>query len=127
MRRTIAVPLHPQLLFSFPLQDKVYAVPGNNTDWLPTGDQNRILSWRGSVIAAGVCGGIGKLDASKGASFSVSVNRMPATGSLVNCRFKCRDPAARSRPNTNCLDANDPNRNRADVCGASRSATVRDP
>jgi hypothetical protein len=104
-----------------------YAVPANNTDWLPTGDQNSMLSWQGSVIATGVCGGIGKLDASKGASFSVSVNQGPPTGSLVNFRFKYRDPAAKGKPNTNCLDADDPNRNKADVCGVSWSATVRDP
>ena len=29
--------------------------------------------------------------------------------------------------NTNCLNANDPNRARADVCGASLSQTVTDP
>ena len=42
-------------------------------------------------------------------------------------RFKFRDPAAKGKPNTNCLNASDPNRNRADVCGASWSATKIDP
>ena len=50
-----------------------------------------------------------------------------ATGSQVNFRFKCRDPAAKGKPKTNCFDTSDPNRAKADVCGVSWSATVRDP
>jgi hypothetical protein len=113
--------------FTFPLNDATYDVPANNTNWLPTGDANSVLSWQGSVIASGVCGGIGKLDASKGAVFMATVSQSPPTGSLVDFRFKYRDPAAKGKPNTNCLDTSDPNRSRADVCGASWSQTVRDP
>jgi len=113
--------------FTFALNDATYAVPANNTAWLPTGDQNSVLSWEGSVVASGVCGGIGKLHASQGAVFTATVSQNPATGSLVNWRFKYRDPAAKGKPNTNCLDTSDPNRAKADVCGASWSQTVRDP
>ena len=100
------------------------AVAGS--DWKPTGDANSILSWEGSIIApASLCGG-GKLDASKGAVFSATIFGAPP-GGLVTFRFKYRDPAAKGKPNTNCTDASDPNRNRADVCGASWSETKHDP
>jgi len=42
---------------------------------------------------------------------------------VINFQWHYRIPAAKNKPNTNCTDANDPNRNRADVCGASWSAT----
>lgn len=113
--------------FTFPLNDATYAVPANNTNWLPTGDANSVLSWQGSVIASGVCGGIGKLDARHGAVFTATVSQDPPSGSLVDFRFKYRDPKAKGKPNTNCLDTSDPNRAKADVCGASWSQTVRDP
>lgn len=113
--------------FSFPLKGATYAVPAGNTSWLPTGDANNVLSWQGSVKASGVCGGIGKLDARKGAVFTATVSQNPPSGSLVDFRFKYRDPAAKGKPNTNCLDTSDPNRAKADVCGASWSQTVTDP
>jgi uncharacterized repeat protein (TIGR01451 family) len=110
-----------------PLGIKSYnAVSG--ADWLPTGDANSILSWEGSVVAPPtLCGGNGgQLDGSKGAVFSATMSGVP-TGGLVTYRFKFRDPAAKGKPNTNCLDATDPNRNKADVCGASWSETKHDP
>jgi hypothetical protein len=99
------------------------------TDWLPTGDANDVASWEGSIVApASLCGGNGnKLDASKGAVYTATVSQNPPSGSLVNFRFKYRDPAAKGKPNTNCLDTSDPNRAKADVCGASWSQTVTDP
>jgi hypothetical protein len=117
----------PTDTFTFTLNDATYSVPAGNTSWLPTGDQNSVLSWQGSVIASGICGGVGKLNASHGAVFTATVSQSPATGSLVNFRFKYRDPAAKGKPNTNCLDTTDPNRAKADVCGASWSQTVKDP
>jgi len=113
--------------FTFPLNSAVYAVPAGNTNWLPTGDANSVLSWQGSVIASGICGGIGQLDARRGAVFTATVSQNPASGSLVDFRFKYRDPKAKGKPNTNCLDTSDPNRAKADVCGASWSQTVLDP
>jgi hypothetical protein len=114
-----------------PLGAPTYSVPAGNTDWLPTGDQNSVLSWQGSVqvgvTSKQICGGTGKLDASKGAIYTATATQNPPTGSLVAFRFKYRDPAAKGKPNTNCLDTNDPNRARADVCGASWSQTVTDP
>jgi len=101
-----------------------YSNPAGQKDWLPTGDANSVLSWQGSIQAAGICGGVGKLDASKGAVFTATVSaNPPQADALVTFRFKFRDPAAKGKPNTNCLDTSDPNRNRADVCGASWSAT----
>jgi uncharacterized repeat protein (TIGR01451 family) len=100
----------------------------SGSDWKPTGDANSVLSWQGSIVApATLCGGNGaKLDASKGATFSTTIFGAPAGGN-VTFRFKFRDPAAKGKPNTNCLDTSDPNRAKADVCGASWSATKTDP
>jgi hypothetical protein len=108
------------------LGTKSFAVPAGNTKWLPTGDQNNILSWDGAVLAPDLCGG-NVMNNSKGAIFTAIVSQDPPSGSLVNWRFHYRDPASKQKPNTNCTDASDPNRNRADVCGASWSQTVRDP
>ena len=102
-----------------------YSVPAGNTNWLPTGDQNSILSWQGSTVAPDLCGG-NVMNNQHGAIFTTAVSQNPAAG-LVNWRFKYRDPAAKGKPNTDCTNASDPNRNRADVCGASWSQTVRDP
>ena len=59
---------------------------------------------------------------SEGATFDVMVNSSAHTGT-ISFQWHYRIPAAKGKPNTNCLAANDPNRNRADVCGASWSAT----
>ena len=91
-----------------------------------SGDQNSILVWEGAVQApAGLCGGAGGRN-QRGAVFSATVSQNPPAG-LVDWQFHYRDPAAKGKPNTDCTNANDPNRNRADVCGASWSQTVRDP
>lgn len=114
-----------------PMGTKSYAIPASTkgTDWLPTGDANNVLSWAGSIVApASLCGGGGnRLDARRGAVFTATVAQNPPSGSLVDFRFKYRDPAAKGKPNTNCLDTSDPNRAKADVCGASWSQTVLDP
>lgn len=107
------------------LGTKVYDVPLGNTSWLPTGDANSILSWQGSAVAPDLCGG-NVMNNQHGAIFTSIVSQDPPAG-LVNWRFKYRDPAAKGKPNTDCTNASDPNRNRADVCGASWSQTVRDP
>ncbi len=124
-----SVPLPPGTMdtLTVPLGSIGYnAVAGS--DWKPTGDANSILSWQGSIVApATLCGGNGaQLDASKGAVFNATISGVPA-GGLVTFRFKFRDPAAKGKPNTDCTNAADPNRNRADVCGASWSATKHDP
>ncbi len=107
------------------LGTNTYGVPAGNTSWLPTGDQNSILSWQGATQAPDLCNG-NVMNNQHGAIFATTVSQDPPAG-LVNWRFKYRDPAAKGKPNTNCTDASDPNRNRADVCGASWSQTVRDP
>lgn len=113
---------------TIPLATMTYQNPSIATDWLPTGDANNVLSWQGSVrvgvTSPPICSGVGKLDASKGAVFTATMSASPPQpGATVTFRFKYRDPAAKGKPNTNCLDTNDPNRDRADVCGASWSAT----
>ena len=104
----------------------VWSVPANNTNWLPSGDQNNVWTWAGSVQAPDLCGGLPMNDVNV-AVFNVTVSQLPPTGSLVDFRFHYRDPAAKGKPNTNCLNTGDPNRARADVCGASWSGTKRDP
>jgi hypothetical protein len=104
-----------------------YDVPENNTDWQPTGDANSVLSWAGSGLAPAGCGPGNIMDNSQGAIFEATVSQSPDTGSLLNWRFKYRDPNAKGKGNVNCLDTADPRRAKADVCGASWSETVRDP
>ncbi len=111
-----------------PLATMTFHNPAGAKDWLPTGDANSVLSWQGSVkvgvTSPAICGGVGKLDASKGAVFTATMFATPPQpGALVTFRFKYRDPAAKGKPNTNCLDTSDPNRSKADVCGASWSET----
>jgi uncharacterized repeat protein (TIGR01451 family) len=112
-----------------PLPATQYAVVAGS-DWIPTGDANNVLSWEGSVrvgvTSPSICGGTGSLDASRGAVFASTITGVPP-GGTTTFRFKYRDPAAKNKPNTNCLDTSDPNRALADVCGASWSATVVDP
>jgi hypothetical protein len=108
------------------LGTKNYAVPAGNTNWLPTGDQNSVLSWMGAVQAPNLCGG-NPMDNAIGAIYKATVSQNPPTGSLVNFRFKYRDPNAKGKGNVNCLDTSNPLRAKADVCGASWSQTVTDP
>ena len=103
-----------------------WKIPANNSDWLPTGDANSVYSWQGAVKAPDLCGGKPMDDVGQ-AVFTATVAQMPPSGSLVDFRFKYRDPAAKGKPNTNCLDTTDPNRSVAAICGASWSATIRDP
>jgi hypothetical protein len=108
------------------LGTKDYSVPANNTNWLPTGDANSILSWDGAVQAPDGCSG-NVMANHTGAIFTTTVSQNPPTGSLVDWRFKYRDPNAKGKGNVNCTDSSDPRRNDAATCGASWSETVRDP
>jgi hypothetical protein len=109
-----------------PLGTVTYNVPAGNTNWLPTGDANSILSWMGAVKTPDLCGGF-PMDNARGGVFTATVAQNPASGSLVDFRFKYRDPAAKGKVDTNCTDASAPKRNDAATCGASWSETVRDP
>jgi hypothetical protein len=113
--------------FAINLGTHSYNVPAFDKSWQPTGDANSVLSWAGSGQAPAVCGPGGVIDNSKGALFQTTVLQTPDTGSMLNWRFKYRDPNAKGKGNVNCLDTSDPRRDKADVCGASWSATVRDP
>jgi len=109
-----------------PLGSVTYNIPAGNTNWLPTGDANSILSWMGAVRTPDLCGGF-PMDNARGAVFTATVAQNPPSGSLVDFRFKYRNPAAKGKVDTNCTDANEPKRNDAATCGASWSQTVRDP
>jgi hypothetical protein len=102
-----------------------YVVPASNTNWQPTGDANNVLSWAGSGPAPAGCGPGNIMDNSRGAIFQATVSQNPDTGSLLNWRFKYRDPNAKGKGNVNCLDTTDPRRSKADVCGASWSVLGR--
>jgi len=109
-----------------PLGTRTYNVPAGNTNWLPTGDANSILSWMGAVRTPDLCGGF-PMDNAKGGVFTATVAQNPASGSLVDFRFKYRNPAAKGKVDTNCTDPTEPKRDDAATCGASWSQTVRDP
>jgi len=104
-----------------------YDVPAGNKTWQPTGDANSVLSWAGAMPAPDGCGPGNVMDNSKGAIWNATISQNPDTGSLLNWRFKYRDPNAKGKGNVNCTDLSDPRRNKADVCGASWSETVKDP
>jgi hypothetical protein len=108
-----------------PMGTQTYNIAAGNTSWTPTGDQNSILSWQAAVQAPDLCGGQ-RMRNQIGATFTLTVLQSPQVG-LVDWRFHYRDPAAKGKPNTNCTNALDPNRNKADVCGASWSQTFIDP
>ena len=118
-------------VITVPLGNVHYSIPGELAGNRLATDRRcqQRASWEGSIVApANLCGGGGnKLDASRGAVYHATVSQSPASGSLVDFRFKFRDPAAKGKPNTNCLDTSDPNRAKADVCGASWSQTITDP
>ena len=103
-----------------------YNIPAGDTSKHATGDANSILSWDGAVQApANLCGGnVGRNQ--RGAIFKATVSQNPPAG-LVDWQFKYRDPNAKGKGNVNCTDASNPKRNDAATCGASWSATLRDP
>jgi hypothetical protein len=108
-----------------PLGTQTFFIAAGDTSWHRTGDQNSILAWEGAVQAPDLCSG-NRMRNQIGATFTATVVQNPHVD-FVDWRFHYRDPAAKGKPNTNCTDATDPNRNRADVCGASWSQTFRDP
>jgi len=103
-----------------------YDIAAGDTSNHATNDQNSVLAWEGAVQApATLCGGnVGRNQT--GAVFNATVLQNPHVG-LVDWQFHYRDPAAKGKPNTDCTNTSDPNRARADVCGASWSQTFRDP
>jgi len=111
-------------VISVPVSIAPFTIPANSTSWYLSGDQNNILTWMGAVAAPDLCAG-GLMHNREGATFNVVVGSTAHTGA-INFQWHYRVPAAKNKPNTNCTDAADPNRNRADVCGASWSAT-KDP
>src|SRR5579862_4653208 len=100
-----------------------YAVaPGGGS--YPTGDEKDPASFEGSVVAPStMCPNGGKLDASKGASFSADV-QSPDTTQNVSVQFHYRDPNAKGKGNYDCSASTSASLG-ADVCGASWSATAQ--
>ena len=110
---------------AIPVSIAPFTIPAGSTSWYLTGDQKNILGWMGSVQAPDLCGGGQTMYNSEGATFDVIVVSGAHTGG-INFQWHYRIPAAKGKPDTNCLNASDPNRNRSDVCGASWSST-KDP
>jgi Carboxypeptidase regulatory-like domain len=110
-----------------PLGTNAYPVPAGNTDWLPSGDQLAAVNWQGAVQAPNLCVGIGTgaMRNQVGAVFTGMFGPDPAT-SPITIQFHYRVPAAKGKPDTNCSNTTDPNRSKADVCGAGWSET-KDP
>ena len=108
-----------------PLGTQTFNIAAGDTNWHQTGDQNSILAWEGAVRAPDLCSGL-RMRNQIGATFNATVSQNPHVD-FVDWRFHYRDPAAKGKPNTNCTDPTNPNRDRADVCGASWSQTIRDP
>lgn len=93
-----------------PLQSMTYASPAGD-GWLPTRFSISPLSWQGSVQVGvdtpTICGGVGDLNAKKGAFLTATLSANPTQpGATVKFRFKYSDPAAKGRPNTNCMSSN---------------------
>ena len=102
-----------------------FTYPAHFNGWWLSGDQNSPLVWINAVKAPDLCNGGLMKNSPQGATFDVFVTAGPHTGA-INFQFHYRIPAAKGKPNTDCTNTTDPNRNRADVCGASWSAT-KDP
>lgn len=110
----------PFLGIVVPMGTLNFNVPANSTQWIPTGDQNSILSWMTAIGTPDLCGSLTMYN-SEGADFQATF-AFPPVGHIFE-QFHYRIPAAKGKPNTNCTDATDPNRAKADVCGAGWSAT----
>ena len=108
-----------------PLTKQSYTVAPGYTGWVPSGDQLSELNWQGAVKALDLCAGIGTgaMRNQIGAVFTGTFSPNPSTHP-IDIRFHYRIPASKGKPNTNCSDLTDPNRYKADVCGASWSATI---
>ncbi|HEX7400511.1 MAG TPA: hypothetical protein VF302_12120, partial [Candidatus Limnocylindrales bacterium] len=100
-----------------------FNVPANSTAWIPTGDQNSILSWMTAIGSPDLCSGQ-TMYSSEGADFQATFS-IPPVGHIFE-QFHYRIPAAKGKPNTDCTNVTDPNRAKADVCGAGWSST-QDP
>lgn len=108
------------------LGSQTYSVNAGNTNWLPTGDANSVLSWMGSIQAPDLCNGH-PMNNAQGALFTAVLSQSPPTGSLVDFRFKYDDPNAKGNGNVDCLNTSDPRRNSPSVCGAGWSPTATYP
>jgi hypothetical protein len=102
-----------------PLKPGPFSVAAGDNSWIPTGDEASPASFEGSVVA-NVCGGSGRLDASKGATFSGDL-QSNVTANQVAVRFHYRDPNAKGKGNFDCSASTQA----ASVCGASWSGTAK--
>ena len=95
-----------------------YDIAVNDTSTHPGTNEQDAVSYQGSVTAS-VCGGTGRLDASKGATFSADL-KSDVTANDVHVQFHYRDPNAKGKGNYDCSASN----YSADKCGASWSGTA---
>jgi hypothetical protein len=71
------------------LGTRTYNVPAGNTNWLPTGDANSILSWQGSTVTPDLCGGF-PMDNAKGCG--VHGDGLAEPGDGIACRLPVQVP-----------------------------------
>jgi pimeloyl-ACP methyl ester carboxylesterase len=105
-----------------PVTSAAVTIPAGSTDWFLAADSTNIGTWLGAVRAPNLCAG-GPLYNSEGGTFDVWVNSSQHTGP-VHVQWHMRIPAAKGKPDTNCSDPNDPNRNQSSVCATNWSAVA---
>jgi hypothetical protein len=115
---------------SIPLATATFTDPDDEKGWLPSNKADDPDIWQGAVkvgvTTAAICGGVGTLDARKGATFTATLYANPAQpGADVKFRFTYADPAAKGKANTNCTDPADPNRDSKDTCRAEWSGAKK--
>ena len=70
-----------------PMPSQTYAVPANNGQWFPSGDQRSALTLQGSVVVPDLCNG-GSISLARGATFTAQVSSDVAVpGNGVNVRW----------------------------------------
>ncbi len=97
-----------------------YLVASNNSDWVPTGDEQSPDSYESPPgFTANVCGGVGTLDGGQGATIHADLQADPVTSDIA-IRFHYRDPNAKGKGNVDCSVG----MHSASECGASWSGTL---
>src|SRR4029078_5960894 len=95
---------------------RTFVVPANSTHWILTGDQKSIQVWMTAIAAPDLCGGATMYN-SEGAEFQAPFS-IPPVGHIYE-QFHYRIPAAKNKTNTDCTNAADPHRERADCYGTA--------
>ena len=115
-------PLAPGSPISVPVSIAPFTIPANSRARFLTADTSSILVWMGAVASPDLCGG--QTMYLKGAATFNAVVTSSAHVGDIKFRFHYLIPAAKkhhTRPNTNCTNASDPNRDQ--FCRAPFSDT----